>query len=438
MHKPGPAGISPRTAIGRAARYGDVHRLDLGWPCYLAAGHAPTPEAFAGLKLTARALALVRGPLEAEDFRAFAGVDHGDWSNVWQARAAASATALCEAVTAYRKARDDFAGKIGLSAVGETESEARAFAAVADVVPELATIDCGFALTTDAKETMAAASSAAEELAEYWRIRWNLTVAYPNDRIDADRIDSFLAQRTRAAEKMWPLRALARGKLRKALRAHFGLEKRTAPAPEADLDALRQMVERREAMDRHMATTPKTTLWNGLETDLERIHKALQAGGKLREAAIRLAGCGRDPVETRSTLARVLCEGRDLLEPGMPLSQAARTLLDAQAQFDGAVAHFREAAGHDGDTSDLPALAEAAEGIIERQRRLDLWCAWVEARREASAVGLDALVETFVHRTVSPERAVEEVETAYCRWVAPLLIDSRSELRRFSRPATKI
>ncbi len=432
LHAPGPAGISPRAAIGRVLRHGDTHRLDLGWPADLAAGHAPTTEAFSSLKETARKLALEFGRLEPEDFDAFAGIGHSDWSNAWQGQAAASAKALSDAILTLTKARDDFAERLDLPAASATVEEARTFATLARLIPDAAARDCAFALSVDARQSLTAMADAAEDLAAYRQIKSNLGAAYPDDRISRERIDGFIAERVAAAAKSWLFSAFARGKLRTAVRAHFGLDKREAPTPENDLDALRQMADRRAAMERQMAEAPANAPWRGLDTDLDQTRAALDAGAKLREAAIRLAGFGRDLAETRATLARRLGEGRDLLEPGMPLPEAGDRLLAAEAAFDAALARFQETTAYAADGADLTMLARAAEGIGARERRLNHWCAWVEARRDASAAGLDALAEALKLGVIAPDRAADAAETAYCRWAAPLLIDSRTELKRFS------
>lgn len=49
LHAPGPAGISPRYAVGRSLRFGDIHPLVLDWPRDPAgAGHAPVRKHLTG------------------------------------------------------------------------------------------------------------------------------------------------------------------------------------------------------------------------------------------------------------------------------------------------------------------------------------------------------------------------------------------------------
>jgi len=432
LHAPGPAGISPRAAIGRVLRHGDACRLDLDWPADLGAGHAPTPEAYAALGEAARRLALEFGRLEAADFEAFASVGASDWSNAWQADAAAAAVALGDAVRRLERARDDFADRLALPPAGGAVEEALAYAAVARAVPAAAEHDLAFALDGRSAKALDSAGLAADALADYRKTRAELSAPYPDDRIASDSIQPFVQSGYDVSSATWPFAWFKRRRLRRAMRDHFGLDARTARAPETDLHKLNMLAYLKGVMERKAKAAGAGAPFDGLDTDIERTRAALAAGGELREAAIRLAGYGRDLAPTRTALRRRIVEERDLLEPGMPLPQAAEALATAAAAFEAAFARFRAATAYEGDGADLACLAEAASAIKARERRLGFWCAWVEARRAAADLGLDALAAALASGAVLPDQAAEAVETAYCRWAAPLLIDERPELKRFS------
>lgn len=53
-------------------------------------------------------------------------------------------------------------------------------------------------------------------------------------------------------------------------------------------------------------------------------------------------------------------------------------------------------------------------------------------KREAEAKGLATLVTGLQSRLIRNDQVVDGVRTAYCRWVAPELIDVRPELNRCS------
>jgi hypothetical protein len=120
----------------------------------------------------------------------------------------------------------------------------------------------------------------------------------------------------------------------------------------------------------------------------------------------------------------------------MPIAAAAGDLAKAHCAFVASLTRFRAASGSEGNdektNASLDALTHAATAIVARERRLNLWCAWVAVCREAREAGLGALVSALETGAVAHDQAVEAFRTGYARWLAPILIDARPELRRFS------
>src|SRR3546814_4137329 len=80
----------------------------------------------------------------------------------------------------------------------------------------------------------------------------------------------------------------------------------------------------------------------------------------------------------------------------------------------------------------LGALKEEAQGVLDLQQRINLWCRWQAVRSEALGGGLEDLVAALETGLVPAEETEEAFKTAYCRWIAGRLIDEREELRTFS------
>ncbi len=135
-------------------------------------------------------------------------------------------------------------------------------------------------------------------------------------------------------------------------------------------------------------------------------------------------------------LAKALCDGHDLLEPGLPTAVAATNLADAHRDFMISQSQFRASCSSEERDekaeTDLNSLARRAAAVVARERRLNLWCAWVAVTREAREAGLGALVTALEAGTVPHDQTVENFRTAYACWLAPILIDSEPELTRFS------
>jgi very-short-patch-repair endonuclease len=85
-----------------------------------------------------------------------------------------------------------------------------------------------------------------------------------------------------------------------------------------------------------------------------------------------------------------------------------------------------------GEMQDISALRSLAKDIGARHARLNPWCQWQLGRQVAMTHGLGTLVQALEAGGLRAKDAVLAFDVAYARWLAPLLIDSREPLRRFS------
>lgn len=435
LHTPGPGGWSPRDAIGRTVRYGDVHRYRLDWERDpTGAGHAPTRDALEVLEDVANRVALQFGQLDPDDFAAFGSVAPSEWSFAWQDELVMSARTLAGAIRPLGDARDALVARLRFPAVGTDIGALEALASVARDLPAAARTDLSFALAPQGAETMDAIERIVENLRAYTDARRQLAVPYADDRIAASPIGDWVTAHATAEGKVWPMKVFAGRGLRRTMRTGLGVAKRSAPAPERDLDTLTRLTELRHVIDRQAAELPTTTLFKGLDTDVEAAVRALAAGRSLRASVSRLAGFGHDLMELRGRLLDVLANGRDQLGDGQPLAEAARKFVAAYDTFERVFERFRQVAGSDdATTTDVLELERATAAIAERETRLRDWSRWIDATREARAAGLGSLVDALQEGRVLAADAVAVFRTAYAAWLAPILTDARPELQRFSK-----
>lgn len=435
LHQPGPGGLSPRDAIGRTMRYGDVHRLSLDWARDAQGnGHAPTPEALIKLEEVSKRLGQQFGQLQTDDITTFSAIKHSEWSYAWVDKVVSEARTLAVAITKLKQATTSFSSRLGIAEVGDSPAESDALAAIAAMVPDCAKQDLEFSLTAEGRDALACLSTISGLLDKYNGYRERLSAPYPDDKLLNQPFDDWIARLGQVDSKNWPMSVFARRKLRKELRAAFGLTSSQVAEPEKDLAILSSLSQLREEMDNSAKELTHGTPWQGLQTNQRRLQHAIEAGGKLREAVARLSSFDRDYVETRSAISRVLCQGRDMLDPGMAIAQSATDLVKASSSFKARLKAFQVIASDDSELEvpELSVLAQSMFAIIEREKRLNTWCQWIDISREARHLGLGALVNALITGSVSPDQSVEALRTAYARWIAPILIDDRPELTRFS------
>ena len=275
-------------------------------------------------------------------------------------------------------------------------------------------------LDVEGKDTLEAMASAALSLASYATAAKALPSAVNQAALTSAPTAAWMQARTEAAARMWLFRRRAQKRLCRQIEAHLCWP--VAKATANSLEALAAAQACAAEAQRSLTDLPPGVPARGLETDPARLTALVEAGTRARAALLALVGAGGNLVTVRERMRRVLSDGRDLLEPGMPIPSAAATFATTLAGFLASLATFRNEAAL---TSDMN-VAEAervAAAIVERTARLNVWCAGSPRRREAEAAGLTAVVSALEQGIIASDGAADAFRTAYCRWAAPLMID---------------
>src|SRR3546814_14872550 len=90
--------------------------------------------------------------------------------------------------------------------------------------------------------------------------------------------------------------------------------------------------------------------------------------------------------------------------------------------------YVREAAAEARMVVDLGALTEEAQGVLDLQQRINLWCRWHAVRSEALGGGPEALVAALETGLVPAEATATAFKPASSRSVAGRLLPRPREL----------
>ncbi len=431
LHTPGPTGISPRAAIGRAARWQDLHRFRLDWTGGLEADRAQNKAGLAHLAQVAKRLGQSYGELDTKDKATFSDIQQTDWSHAWQSRVVQVAQHLIHAIERVLQSAAALAAESGLAEPKPTLSTFRGLMAIAETIPLAATRYLGFALGPNPASVFASFDTALGALETYRADKAQLSCSYPDDQLADMPVEQWQADWERSSSQPWPLRPIQCWLLASRWRKRLALSAR--PKPVQDLPLLMKLKSARQQMDRATFELPAETPWRGLETDMDKASESLAVAKTLRAGMARFTTDVQDVPDLHAAIKRLYVDGQELLQPGMPLAAAAETFLEAIQAFEDAFADFiREAQFKDHAIEDLPALQAKAQGIIDMQPRINAWCRWQAACREAKSSGLEALIPALESRIVEPDTAEDAFKTAYCLWLANRLIDDRLALKTFS------
>ncbi|MBB2202325.1 DUF3320 domain-containing protein [Gluconacetobacter tumulisoli] len=346
-----------------------------------------------------------------------AGLDHADWSPLWEARLLDAVNAALSALEALQRAARDVAEALALKADDLSQDRlARIDGLCASFLrPEAA----AWAFGDTAQESRDAACAEREHVARH-RLLADALGGRWHESVNTLPLAGILEE-WRASKEKWILsRSMAQKAIRKRLAPH------AAALPEDCESDLAHLVES-AAIAAKLNAAPHGTdigdLWRGLDTDFDRIDTVFDWGRKARTC---LGGCLDDTaalLAARAHLRTLLAEGRDLLDEGGRVHLAMTRYRAAFATLMTAMESLGRCSGSDAGALVDPKTAAWPERLAGRlrgwkdaARELRDWCSWRRACHEASHLGLSPLVEAIEQGIVAGDDVVPVFEANYARW----------------------
>ena len=171
-------------------------------------------------------------------------------------------------------------------------------------------------------------------------------------------------------------------------------------------------------------------IWRGWDTKPEILRQAASAGKIAHSALTEVIGLTDDPADLLTAIKSKLVDGRDFLENSKIVNQKnefkklwevylaiAEESKDLKLNFD--------------ESTPLEDLNPAIDDLVANAAKFKSWSEWVSAKEVMDGYQLQNLTTSLEARTILPDDAEQQVLTAFCRWLAPQLIDESDELRQF-------
>lgn len=432
LHKPGATGISPRQAIGRAAKYKELHRYRLDWPNDINGDHAKTKEGLEQLEEIAKRLGQTYGEIDVNDVSVLSSIGQSDWSNAWQSSLIAKAQELSVAIDRLVKATEVVVEKTGLHAFDfKNEKQIESLVKLVAQAKAAAKYDLSYALDGNYSETFEALNQLLDLAQEFNSRKIYLSCQYENEKIAHAPIEQIVSEYKKLNDLPWGYRHFKLWGFGKEVKNTFGLFSK--PDLEKDLPALQELKYKLEKVKDLERTLPAKTPWSGIETDANAANENLNAAKDLRASMAQMSDDVEKLSALRSKIRSLFVDGRELLQEGGSLSTAFQTLIDQNEVYtDAEIAFAYESGNHLDENTKLAELSENLSRLIELQPKINDWCRWRAAYEDARSNGLESLAIALENKTVEADKSLDAFKTAYCCWLAPILQDERTELRTFS------
>lgn len=432
LHAPTVAGMSARKAVGRALRFGDVHRFRLDWPADLTVMTAETGDnTLTALEDTAKRLGQQFSILEPEDLQVFADITRDDWSFSWAGQLVDAAEKLTVSITSLKEAGKAATAEMNIPLQKGSIGEYRLFCRLADFIAN-GRAPAGYLVFSSSKFSLTAMRKLHEHLQAM-----HGAIKRAGSGVNLDNFGKLPAKEWQTAlaaalNKPWPIKAFARRALRKQIRAELGNDNGSIREPEKALQHIRAAQNEFQKAVNIAEELGIGAGWEDLMLESERTAAVISAAEELSKIIPQLMRYGHKREELREQLQELF---RSFSESGDIHSPAIEDLIHSMGDFQGTLEVFQTQSSSERawEAHVLTELEQTATDIITRERRLNVWCQWVAVSREAQHAGLNGLIEALKRGSVNADDTVEALRTAFACWLAPLLIDATPELKRFSR-----
>ncbi|MGO0305191.1 DUF559 domain-containing protein [Endozoicomonas acroporae] len=178
-------------------------------------------------------------------------------------------------------------------------------------------------------------------------------------------------------------------------------------------------------------TFAEDNIWQGWQTTSEDLAQANDRCNSIHQNIKQVLSLTDDPADLLTAIKTKLVDGRDFLEGSRlvvqknEFKQAWGTFSDVAEEADTLELQF--------STQDsLDAVNSAIGALTAKSAKFKAWVEWLAQKEAAANVNLEGLIRGLEARTILPEDASDQVRTAFCRWLAPQLIDDSDVLRQFT------
>lgn len=432
LHKMHRNGLSVHSAIGVRVSYGQIPRIEFSFA---------TTDAHDKAALDSMREAIHRMDVQAATIGSISdhplkGIKRGDWSHSWQTGLLAAGRNVIAAAANARATLGPALSVLGL--LGERMDRGK-LRAVCDICAALlagAKYELGWCLSMDAPSLIKYLQIGCETLDVYNGIEKGLSVPYAPEPWRNLDLSALRRQWQEGTTSWWPKSLLRRRKVVRALQTVGGTNGR--PSAGLDLSLLAKMEQEGRKIDEIGSHLAAVKSWKGFATPQQGAAETIGAARKIRQAIATLGGKPEVADTFKGKISEVLAVGEELLVESSALSECFKRFEAAYHDLEAKIATFESEIGGSIDESVavgvefLDYVSAEASRVTENELSINRWCAWLRARDQAMAFGLEALIREIEDGTIPVGKFNETFEAAYCGWWVARKIDEEEALRLFS------
>ena len=423
LHKKSIYGLSARDAIARVSLYKDKHNFELqrGFDSAVVNSPEKLDEMLEAVKHAALAYNDVSN-LDPSQFRILSAKS---WSNAWQNQ-------VVDCLARYRAAVNDLcpiaetlASSFNLVLPENTLANFTRVRGLAELIESAESNPLGYVVAKGARGLL----DDLEKLSALKK-KFDATLQSIGHNISPEILANTPITKwvnaCELAKEKWLKRTFLKFKIN-------GEAKKLGYQKFRDLDILADIEQASQLQENIVAlATPfeEDNVWQGWNTAPDSLSEAAVRGRTAFKALSATIGLAEDPAELLTSVKTKLVDGRDFLESSKVCSQknefkrswkkyiaVASEAKELELLFDKDIA--------------LETVNSSIDTLIESAPKFKVWNEWLAAKEKVTAFQLASLADALEARRILPDTAEDQVLTAFCRWIAPQLIDESDTLRQF-------
>lgn len=426
LHKKTDYGLTVRQVITRDVFYKGQHSLSLEWPIGLQSAPIKSSVDLGKMLETARYAGLAYSDIAFLDFGVFKSITTTNWSNAWQSQLIDVLARYKQLILSSDEAADRLSSEINVSIDKKTYLSLHQISALSELITSAQMHPMSYLFKKDRKALVASISVLSENKRKFDSALSVIDSGVSPEILEKTPIDEWLLLAQEAEKSSRVHSFFTRLKINRAA-------KKLGYSKFKDLSVLVQLKRAQLLLEQIAPSAVKLIedgIWAGWGTSSQTLG---EAAVRAQEAYLNLStlmNLTNDASQILTALKAKLVDGRDFLDESNLTNSN-----DSFVRLFKSYSEIRKEAetlglGFDSEET-LSDTIKSIENLIVQAPKFKIWCAWQGAKKAAVTSKLACAVQALENGILTPSETEEQVLTAFCKWLAPQLIDASDVLVNF-------
>jgi very-short-patch-repair endonuclease len=426
LHKKSDYGLSVRELIARDVFYKEQHSLSLGWPIGLQNPPISSSKDLENMLEVARYAGLAYADIAFLEHQTFKPITATNWSNAWQSQLIDILDRYKNLILATSEAADMLTSEINVAINEKTILSLHQISALSALIGSAQAFPMSYLFQKDRKSVVASIRIISESKRKFDSALKSIECGVSAEILEKSPIDdwSLLYEESKKHSRLH--RFFTRFKINRAAKkiGYSKFEDLSVLAPLKEAQLLREQIA--SYADRLIADD----IWIGWDTPSESLDEAAARAEEAYSNLSTAMNLANDPSEILSVMKVRLVDGRDFLDESK-LVNSNNTFVQLFKSYS-EVRQEADTLGLGFDSEDLLSVTtNSIDSLLIQAPKFKIWCSWQGAKKSAVDSKLAHVVDALENGILSPSETENQVLTAFCRWLAPQLIDASDVLVNF-------